>query len=77
MYVKGCCCVTGCVGFFHVPGNAGIGLRSETEEVWHNISSGFLSFVAPGLCLASRDCMLARTLAVQKPAGFYHINLLR
>lgn len=68
--------MTGCVGFFNMPGNADIGLRSGTEQVWYSISSGFLCFVAPGLYLVSRDWMFARILAVQKLAGFYNTNLL-
>lgn len=58
-----------------MPGNAGIGLISGTEQVWY-ISSGFVCFVASGLCLACRDWMLARILAVQKLVRVYHSSLL-
>lgn len=74
--MQGAVAVTECVGFFHVSGHAGIGLRSGTEQVWYSISSGFLCFVAPGLYLASKSWMLERICAVQKPAGVYRTNLL-
>lgn len=58
-----------------MPGNAGVRLRSETEQDWYSISSGFLCLVAPDLYCVNGAWELARTLAVQKPAGVYHTSL--